>query len=187
MSVDEICLVLRRLLVQTLLFSLQCGKKTVSCHRVVLACISRYFRTMFTSDMKECKNEKITINDIDDHALVSLINFAYTAKIKITVDNVQSLLYASSILQVETVANACSDFMKSHLDPPNCIGVYTFAEQHGRQELMRKVDQYIQDHFLDVVECDEFMSISPKHLISLVESPDLNVENECDVYEAVIK
>ena len=127
MSVVEICLVLRRLLVQTLLFSLQCGKKTVSCHRVVLACISRYFRTMFTSDMKECKNEKITINDIDDHALVSLINFAYTAKIKITVDNVQSLLYASSILQVETVANACSDFMESHLDPPNCIGVYTFA------------------------------------------------------------
>ena len=137
--------------------------------------------------MKECHKEKITINDIDDHALVSLINFAYTAKIKITVDNVQSLLYASSILQIETVANACSEFMKSHLDPPNCIGVHMFAEQHGRLELMRKADQYIQDHFLDVVDCDEFMSMSPKHFISLVESPDLNVNDECDVYETVMK
>lgn len=142
---------------------------------------------MFTSEMRECRKDKITINDIDDHALVSLINFAYTAKIKITVDNVQSLLYASSILQIEAVANACSEFMKSHLDPPNCIGVYTFAEQHGRLELMRRADQYIMDHFVDVVDCEEFMTMAPKHLISLVESPDLNVRDECDVYEAVMK
>ena len=166
---------------------LQVGKKSVCCHRVVLACVSRYFRTMFTSEMKECRKDIITINDIDEHALVSLVNFAYTAKIKITVDNVQSLFYASSILQIETVANACSEFMKSHLDPPNCIGVYMFAEQHGRNELMRKADQYIQDHFMDVVDCEEFLSMSAKHFVSLVESSDLNVNDECDVYEAVMK
>ena len=55
---------------------------------------------MFTSEMAESFQSSVTINDIDETALQELIDFAYTSKIKLNVENVQSLLYASSILQV---------------------------------------------------------------------------------------
>ena len=52
-----------------------------------------------------------------------LVEFAYTAKLKITTDTVQPLLFAACILQMECVAQACADFMKSHLHPSNSIEV----------------------------------------------------------------
>lgn len=164
-----------------------CGKRTIKCHRVVLACASRYFKLMFTSEMAESRQSSITIKDIDEGALEQLIKFAYTSKIVLTTETVQSLLYASSILQVETVALACCEFMKTHLHPTNCIGIRTFAESHGRVDLMKRADNYTLDHFLSVIEGDEFLSMSAKHLEMLIMSPDLNAGEELQVYEAVMK
>ena len=62
---------------------------------------------MFTSEMAESCQQCITIQDIEQCALQQLIDFAYTAKIKLNVENVQSLLYASSILQVCTLHVFC--------------------------------------------------------------------------------
>jgi len=55
---------------------------------------------MFTSEMSECHSRTVTIYDVDEKAFVALIEFAYTARITLTTDNVQTLLYACSILQV---------------------------------------------------------------------------------------
>ena len=55
---------------------------------------------MFTSEMSECHSRTVQIFDVDEAALVALIEFAYTARIVLTTDNVQTLLYACSILQV---------------------------------------------------------------------------------------
>ena len=77
--------------------------------------------------------------------------------------------------------------MKSHLHPSNCIGVYTFAEQHGRNELMSRADRYIQDHFPAVVSSEEYLTITQKYLESLLASQDLNVPEEAAVYEAVMR
>ncbi|XP_064638007.1 kelch-like protein 8 isoform X2 [Lineus longissimus] len=166
---------------------LKVGSSYIQCHRLVLACVSRYFKVMFTSKMAESTKESITINDIDEQAMKSLIEFAYTGKITMTVNNVQPLLYASSILQMETVAYACSDFMKTHLDPSNCIGVRNFAEQHGRSELLKVADNFIFDNFTEVTKCDEFNEISEHHIETIVSSMDLNVDSEIEVYEAVMK
>ena len=99
------------------------GSKAFKCHRIVLACSSLYFRAMFMSEMAESRQDLITIQDIDEDAMQMLVEFAYTSKIKITTENVQPLLFAASILQVENVAEACASFMKSHLHPSNCIEV----------------------------------------------------------------
>ncbi len=163
-----------------------CGQMSIKCHRLVLACASSYFRTMFTSEMSECHQSKITIQDIEEAALRDLVQFAYTAQVTLTTDNVQALLYAASILQVELVAQACCEFMKTHLHPTNCLGIRAFAEQHGRNELILKADQFTRDHFLAVAKSEEFLSMSPHHLEALLASNDLNVHSEIEVYEAVM-
>lgn len=166
---------------------IQVGRRNIKCHKVVLACVSRYFRTMFSSEMKESRSSVIPIKDMDESAMKLLIDFAYTSKVLISIDNVQSLLYASSILQTEILAQACCDFMKNHLDANNCIGVRNFAEQHGRSELVRKTDQYVLSNFAAVVASSEYLTISAKYLETLISSTDLNVRGETEVYEAVIK
>ncbi|XP_013384732.1 kelch-like protein 8 isoform X1 [Lingula anatina] len=166
---------------------LKVGEKVFKCHRVVLACVSKYFRAMFTSEMAESKQNRVTIQDIDEYAMELLIKFAYTGKVLITVNNVQPMLYAASILQVEAVAIASSDFMKTHMHPTNCIGIRQFAEAHGRSELIKMADKFIQDNFQDVVEVEEFVSMTTEHLELIIASPNIFVESEIQAYEAVMK
>lgn len=163
------------------------GEKSFKCHRMILACVSQYFRIMFTSEMSESRQETVTIHDIDESAMEKLVKFAYTSKIHLSVDTVQPILYAASILQIETVAKACCEFMKKHLHPTNCIGVHNFAEQHNRTELMKMADDYILDNFLEVVETEEFKNVSLTLMCTLMASADLNVTDEIEAYQAVIR
>lgn len=165
---------------------IRCGEKAFRCHRVVLACASLYFRAMFKSDMAEARQDIVTIKDLDPDAMGALIEFLYTARVRITTDTVQPLLFAASILQIETVAEACASFMKTHLHPSNCIEVHNFAELHNRTELMRMADEYILDHFGDVTETEEFLKIPAQMLEKYVQSEYLSVEDESQVYEAVM-
>ncbi|CAH1268654.1 kelch-like protein 8 isoform X2 [Branchiostoma lanceolatum] len=166
---------------------LKVGEKAIHCHRVVLAACSPYFFSMFTSGMGECYQDTVTIKDIDSYALEQIVRFAYTSKVVMTTENVQSLLYAACLLQVEVLAKACCDFMKAHLHPANCLGIRMFAEQHNRMELMKCADKHSCDNFLDVIQHDEFLQVSAGHLTAMISSSDLNIDAEEQVYEAVMK
>ncbi|KAM4710174.1 kelch-like protein 8 isoform 2-T3 [Discoglossus pictus] len=167
--------------------TLKIGSKLIPCHKLVLACVIPYFRAMFLSDMAEAKQSLVEIRDFDGDAIEDLVKFAYSSRVILTVDNVQPLLYAACILQVELVAKACCDYMKLHLSPSNCLAVRAFAESHNRVDLMDMADRYACDHFPEVVECDDFVSMSPQHLYKLLCSGDLNISNEKQVYNAAIK
>lgn len=60
-----------------------------------------FLRAMFLSEMSEAKQELIVIKDFDGDAIQDLVQFAYSSKLILTVDNVQPLLYAACILQVK--------------------------------------------------------------------------------------
>lgn len=163
------------------------GDTTIPCHRLVLATCSPYFRAMFTSEMRESKQDAIRLNDIDEQCLVLLVNFMYTSKIELTVENVQKLLFSASLLQIEVVSKACSEFMKTHLDPTNCFDVLSFAEQHGRMELKEAAQRFCFEHFTDLSEREEFLLLDFCHMHSLISSPDIDIEDERQVYNSIIR
>uniref|UniRef100_A0A8B9M0U6 Kelch like family member 8 n=1 Tax=Astyanax mexicanus TaxID=7994 RepID=A0A8B9M0U6_ASTMX len=167
--------------------TLKVGSKLIPCHKLVLACVIPYFRAMFLSDMSEAKQDLIEIRDFDGDAIQDLVRFAYSSRLTLTVDNVQPLLYAACILQVELVARACCEYMKAHFHPSNCLAVRTFAESHNRVDLMDMADRYACEHFREVVDCEDFPCVSPQHLKTLLSSSDLNIHSETQVYKAAVK
>ncbi|XP_016119587.1 kelch-like protein 8, partial [Sinocyclocheilus grahami] len=167
--------------------TLKVGNRLIPCHKLVLACVVPYFRAMFLSDMAEAKQDLIEIRDFDADAIKDLVCFAYSSQLTLTVDNVQPLLYAACILQVELIARACCEYMKAHFHPSNCLAVRTFAESHNRVDLMDMADRYACKHFREVVECEDFICVSPQHLKTLLASGDLNIQSETQVYNAAVK
>ncbi|XP_041470402.1 kelch-like protein 8 isoform X3 [Lytechinus variegatus] len=168
-------------------FTLRCGTSSFLCHRLVLAACSPYFRAMFMSEMIESRQDSLEVQDIDEKSLEAIVEFMYTSKIVLNVDNVQKILFAGSLLQMDEISKACSDFMKCHLHPSNCLGVRTFADQHGCTTLSGAADSYAHEHFLEVVSQEEFFSIDAPHLIALISSHDIMIQHESQVYEAIIK
>lgn len=160
------------------------GEKKIKAHRLVLAAFSDYFSAMFTGDLSD-NGKVVHLSDMDPQAVEDLIQYAYTSNIQIRVDNVESLLSVSCILQIDEVKEACSEFMKHQLHPTNCLGIRAFADGHGCTELFKIADAFTKERFVDVVKNQEFVLLSAECIAHLISSDDLNVTSESQIFDAL--
>ncbi|CAH1954554.1 unnamed protein product [Acanthoscelides obtectus] len=154
-------------------------------HKMVLAACSPYFYAMFSS-FEESRQDRIVLQEVDHQALLLLIEYVYTSEIHVTEENVQVLLPAANLLQLTDVRDACCDFLQAQLHPTNCLGIRAFADLHGCLELLSHAESYIELHFPEVVECEEFLTLSHQHVSKLICSDALTVPSEEKVFECVI-
>ena len=155
--------------------------------QVILAGSSSYFQAMFTGSLEESKMGVVTIRDIPSHTMETLLDYCYTSTIAITEDNVQDLLPSAGILQLNWVREVCCEFMKHQLHTSNCLGIRSFADTHSCVDLEEAADRYAQQHYLEVLDSTEFSELSCEDLAKLLESEDLNVQSEEQVFESVMK
>ena len=161
------------------------GEKEIHAHRLVLASSSQYFYSMFVRDMKESRQDRIELKGVDADAMQLLVEFAYSSKLEITVSNVQSLMTAASLFDFPSVFEAAAKFLAGQLHPSNCLGIRVFARTHGSDSLVVAATAYFRDHFMDAIKNDEFLNLSADDLAFLIDSHDVNVRSEEDVYRAV--
>ncbi|XP_060874127.1 kelch-like protein 2 isoform X2 [Metopolophium dirhodum] len=160
--------------------------KIIIAHKVLLASASPYFHAMFTN-FSERNHDLVVMREIDSTALQQLVNFIYSGRIVITEENVQDLLPAANLLQLQEVKEVCCDFLNSQLCPTNCIGIHAIADLHSCTKLLTSSELYIQQHFSEVVGGDEFLSLSSEKVIQLISSDKLTVPSEEKVFESVIR
>ena len=85
---------------------------------------------MFTADMRERSDSLITLSGVHPEVLGALVDYVYTARVRITEANVQSLLEAADLLHFLPVKQACERFLVRLLDVDNCLGMLAFAQLH---------------------------------------------------------
>uniref|UniRef100_A0A673LM24 Kelch-like protein 17 n=1 Tax=Sinocyclocheilus rhinocerous TaxID=307959 RepID=A0A673LM24_9TELE len=136
--------------------------------------------------MSESRQTHVTLHDIDPQALEQLVQYAYTAEIVVGEGNVQTLLPAASLLQLNGVRDACCKFLLSQLDPSNCLGIRGFADTHSCSDLLKSAHKYVLQHFVEVSKTEEFMLLPLKQVLDLISSDNLNVPSEEEVYRAVL-
>lgn len=156
------------------------------CHKTVLASSSSYFHAMFNMEFEESRQKRIIIQEVDPKALRLLLDYVYTSEIKVNEQNVQILLPAANLLQINDVKEACCDFLVTQLHPSNCLGIRAFADLHCCVDLINLADKYTFQHFSDVIDGEEFANLTSQDVVRLISSDKLTVASEEKVYEAVM-
>lgn len=96
------------------------------------------------------------------------------------------IFFTRQFLFLVEIKAGCEEFLKSQLDPQNCLGIRQFAELHGCSNLKNATQEYIYEHFSQVVQNnDEFSNLKPKELEDLIKSDEIVVANEEIVYNCV--
>ncbi|XP_075148028.1 kelch like ECH associated protein 1 isoform X2 [Haematobia irritans] len=166
---------------------LEVNQELFPAHKVVLSAASPYFKAMFTGGLKETEMSRVQLQGVCPTAMGRIIYFMYTGHIRVTEVTVCQLLPAATMFQVPNVIDACCAFLERQLDPTNAIGIADFAEQHSCTELQKKANHFIERHFTQVCQEEEFLQLSAYQLIALIRRDELNVQGEREVYNAVLK
>ncbi|XP_039756369.1 kelch-like protein 3 [Pararge aegeria] len=164
-----------------------CAAAPVAAHRAVLAASSPYFRAMFTQ-FDERTQPTITIQDVEPQALEAIIDYVYDPdSLVITEDNVQSVLAGASLLQLLGARAACCSFLAAALAPDNALGIRAFADLHACAELADSAARFVDRHFVEVLETEEFLALDAETLGSLLDSDRITVPDEEVLLDAVLR
>lgn len=166
---------------------LKVDDQAFSAHKIVLASTIPYFHAMFTNDMIESRQNEIIMQGIEANSLEALINFAYSGRVHLDKNNVQSIMIGASFLQLNKVKDACATFLLKRLHPQNALGIRQFADTLSCTSLVESATKYIEHCFPEVSLSDEYLHLPLNEVQNLFTRNELCVESEEQVFEACMR
>lgn len=164
------------------------AKKIIAAHKIVLAANIPYFKAMFLSGMNETGAKRVHLQEVHPDSLHKMVKFAYTGCLTITPNTAQNILSAANFLQLPGIITVAVNLMLKHLTITNCIGVYKFSQTANIFDLEQAAYKFALDNFVAVSkESDEFLTLKAEDVKEFVYSEKININQEEDVFEAIVE
>lgn len=113
---------------------------------MVLASVSEYFRAMFTDKMREARQHDVVMEGVSARGIDALINYAYTSRLELTLDNIIDILSAANYVQMTSVVDECTNYLQTRIDIDNCVDLITIAETFSLEKLQRNCYRFMCLH-----------------------------------------
>ena len=108
----------------------------IRCLRKVLATVSDYFNVVFRCGLEESQSATIRLT-AQPRILTSIVDYIFTGETEVTVDNIESLVKACDILQLDTLKMVCENLMLKQVELANRFAIlYNLVE---RQQTSRRL------------------------------------------------
>ncbi|KAF7699079.1 kelch repeat and BTB domain-containing protein 4 [Silurus meridionalis] len=142
--------------------------KEFNLHRLVLSAQSSFFRSMFTSNLRESHNRHIELKDISAPVFQLLVDYIYHGTIKLQVEDLQDTYEMSDMYQLTALFEECSRFLSRTVDVKNCLQVMWLADRHSDQELYTAAKHCAKIHLVQLHQTDEFLNLPLQLLIDII-------------------
>ena len=157
------------------------------CHRLILATMSPYFKSMFMSGFRETNQKEIEIPEVSRIAFEQLKSFMYTGKCVITPANAMELLNGAAVFQLTGLQEDCERILADDIDTENCLDMFKFSRAYNCKILLEKCRPHVMEGFNGMWKSDEFETLELEDMESIVRDDDLVPLDEEQICEAVLK
>ena len=164
------------------------GGETFQAHRNVLAVSCPYFYKLFTSEMREKTSETINLEALEVSANVIdiLLTYLYTGIIEVTQRNAEEILISADYFLIPELKLIASQELVSNVDVSNCLFYLDFAERYNCEKLAEASRVFLDKHFQEVTQSEDFLKLGFKEIKDIISSDDIFVEKEEVVYESLL-
>lgn len=162
------------------------GCEQFPCHRIIVASSSPYFEVLLTHTFKENNLNSIELHDIEPRIFSYLLHYIYSGEIELDENNVQELLMASDMFQLDEVVKFCCHYLSLSLHEKNVLDIWKIANELQCLSLKEEAEHYILKNFRNLIKLDLIKSFSFNLLHQIISNDDLIVDNEHQVLEAIL-
>ncbi|XP_012156945.1 kelch-like protein 17 [Ceratitis capitata] len=155
----------------------------IPAHRLILSAASAYFENLLSNN--QGVTPFIEINNIASDTFERLITHCYTGQTLITLDNVNEMLNAAIIFQLDDAVADCLDYIFDNIREYTLERLYSIERDTQCEILRRKILEYEEEHFMELNGSAEFLKFGSEKLKGILESEVLNVSCEKDIFAAL--
>lgn len=151
--------------------------KEFNLHRLVLSAQSSFFRSMFTSNLKESHNRNIELKDVGAKVFQLLVDYIYHGTIKLMVEDLQDTYEMADMYQLTALFEECSRFLSRTVEVKTCLQVMWLADRHSDLELYTAAKHCAKIHLVQLHQTDEFLNLPLSLLLDIVKDGVLSSQN----------
>ena len=151
-------------------------------HKVILVSCSDYFRSMFTSGMKESNQKEIELKGVTSKGLEKVLEVVYTSTTTLEGDDIFDVIAAATHLQVTPVIEFCE---KNFLSGMNTINFYDFintAKLYSMTNALRQIDNFIAQNLLQIAKEGTLPLLSHEQMQNCLKCNSLSLR-EIDIFQ----
>ncbi|KAJ5078479.1 pep-cterm sorting domain-containing protein [Anaeramoeba ignava] len=169
-------------------FEIICEQNQISfkTHKSILSSRSYYFKSLFNSKMKEYQENKLILKDVSSSILSSILNYFYSGKIEINLENAIEILIFSSKYLIDELIEICLNFIKNNLQFETIIDILKLSESMNLNQLLDSSYQFISENFEEFIKTPFFLELEENHLKSILSNDDIFM-NEFKIFQSIIK
>ncbi|KAJ5068952.1 pep-cterm sorting domain-containing protein [Anaeramoeba ignava] len=155
-------------------------------HKSILSSRSHYFKSLFNSKMKEYQENKLILKDVSSSILFSILNYFYSGKIEINLENAVEILFFSSKYLIDELIENCLKFIKNNTQIETVVDVLKLSESMHLNHLSNFCYKFIFENFDKFIKTPFFLDLEENHLNSVLSSGSILIK-EFEMFQSIIK
>ncbi|KAF2076914.1 hypothetical protein CYY_001752 [Polysphondylium violaceum] len=145
--------------------------KELHAHKNILAVRSEYFKSLFTSGLKESYEKVIKINERYDDFKV-LLQFLYSGRADVHLGNCIGLIYLSDLYYVPRLKKICESKVTEGIDINNVIDIFKQADFYKLNQLRKVCLGYISRNYKELITKGSLNGLEASYLLEIMQYLD---------------
>ena len=167
--------------------TIKVGGLELEAHRLVLEDSSPVIRAALSENWSNGKVLEFTEDSLDWEIVEDLLNFFYTARVKITLENAHSLCLAAHYLHIPNLLEACDKFLASKVSLENILNLNNLSTKLELKSLRKSCAEFFAVEYKNILKDEKLLFFGLEEITQILEEMKVDNEDDKDLRENMFR